>query len=377
MATVYLHIGAHKTGTTAIQYFLWNNRKKLRRQGYLYSDFYLSAHSHGELANIIKPNNRDVRLRECRHQFKKKVLASGYENIIFSSEVFLEGQNIAEAARDFFPREHCDVKVIVYLRNQVDWLESVFHEIVRDPYRRYTGDIRGMREYRQGLHDYWHLLKPWVEHFGASSIRLCPYETAKAGDGILDHLLALLGVDEHDSFDFSVSEDNQNLRLHPLASEFLRRVNRYPMLNGEHSSLVEGLQDASVRIDQKFDRSFRLLDAETASALVDEFSDRNRDLFAQYSRYKPTSLFEEYQTATRARHVADEFGPEVQHEIVSALSSRARSLLENLVSKVANREAEKVFLPPPQSDREKRLDEVVFRQRFELRRLYQKYGDKG
>ena len=377
MPTVYLHIGAHKTGTTAIQYFLWNNRESLKSQGYLYPDFYLSPFSHGELANIIKPNNRDARLVDCQNQLKEQVLDSGYRNIIFSSEVFLEGENIAEAARDFFPKAHCDVKVILYLRNQVDWLESVFHEIVRDPYRRYTGDLSGMREYRQGLQDYRRLLEPWLKHFGASSIELCPYETAKAEGGILHHLLALLGVEEKDSFDFNVSEGNQNLRLHPLASEFLRRVNRYPMLNSEHRSLVGALQNASAGIDRKFDRNFRLLDAETASVLVNEFSGQNRDLFAQFSRYEPTSLFEGYQAAVEARHTADEFGPEVQHAIVDALCPSSRSLLEDLVPAVANRETGKIFLRPPGCNREERLDEVIFRQRFELRRLYQEYVDKG
>lgn len=36
MTTIYLHIGMPKTGSTSLQKFLFTNREKLLRQGYLY-----------------------------------------------------------------------------------------------------------------------------------------------------------------------------------------------------------------------------------------------------------------------------------------------------------------------------------------------------
>src|SRR5699024_12805516 len=95
MTTVYLHIGAHKTGTTALQYFLWNNRKRLRKEGYLYPKLGLGGYSHGVLANVIKPNNRDPKLPEYSRRFREEVLNSRHDNSVLSSEVFLEGLNVA------------------------------------------------------------------------------------------------------------------------------------------------------------------------------------------------------------------------------------------------------------------------------------------
>ena len=38
--TVFVHIGMHKTGTTAIQHFLERNREPLRRRGLCYPGYY-------------------------------------------------------------------------------------------------------------------------------------------------------------------------------------------------------------------------------------------------------------------------------------------------------------------------------------------------
>lgn len=375
MTTVYLHIGAHKTGTTALQYFLWNNRKRLRKKGYMYPKLGLGGYSHGILANIIKPNNRDARMLKYRERFRREVLESGYDKIILSSEVFLEGINVAAAVRDFLQDQNCCVRVIVYLRNQADWLESVFHEIVRDPYRRYTGDIFHMREYEQNFHDYDRLLQPWIEQFGDGAVVLCPYDKAKRDGGILVHFLELLGITNPADFEFSSAENYHNVRLHPLASEFLRRVNRFPLLNGEHQALVRDLQYISPYLEHRFGGRFRLLGSEAISALNEKFSDQNRELFRSYSRYGPLSLFENINDSLPAKHVNDNFGPDVQHAVVDGLESSTRSILEDLIPKVKNRRRGEVFLPPPPQDQEMRLNEVIFRQRFELRRLYQMYGD--
>lgn len=377
MKTIYLHIGAHKTGTTALQYFLWNNRKRLRREGYLYPELGLGGNSHGVLGNILKPNNRDPRLPEFHACFEREVLRGEYDKIILSSEVFLEGMDVAAAARDFFAKDICNVKVIVFLRNQADWLESVFHEIVRDPYRRYTGDIQHMREYQQGLHDYGCLIKPWRDHFGDDAMVLCPYEIARRDGGIFTHLLELLDVENPNAFDFTVNENNQNLRLHPLASEFLRRANRFPMLNGEHKALVADLQRISPRIGQWFDARFRLLGQEAIAGLANEFAGRNRELFASYSRYGATALFEDATGTSMEQQVGASLGADVQHALFDALKPRIQALLEEVIPKARNRRRGEAFLHPPPEDQEKRLNEVIFRQRLELRRLYQKYGDEA
>lgn len=45
MATVYLHIGTSKTGTTALQKFMRRNEEEMKKQGYCYPRLHLGIQS--------------------------------------------------------------------------------------------------------------------------------------------------------------------------------------------------------------------------------------------------------------------------------------------------------------------------------------------
>ena len=49
-----LHIGTNKTGTTAIQSFLYNNSQQIRNLGFSYPDFGIHNHGHHNLARLLK-----------------------------------------------------------------------------------------------------------------------------------------------------------------------------------------------------------------------------------------------------------------------------------------------------------------------------------
>src|SRR5699024_8549524 len=141
--------------------------------------------------------------------------------------------------------------------------------------------------------------------------------------------------------------------------------------------VVEDLQGITPDIGQRFGDKFRLLSPDTAGALAEEFADRNRDLFRSYSRYGAVPLFEVSGAVPQAPDAGSNFGPDVQHALIDALKPATRALLEDLIPKVKSRQHGQACLPPPPRDQEKRLNEVIMRQRFELRRLYQKRGDRG
>lgn len=226
------------------------------------------------------------------------------------------------------------------------------------------------------MHDYERLLAPWIEQFGGEAMELCPYEKARVDGGILKHLLQLLGIKDHDAFDFSVDADNQNLRLHALASEFLRRVNRFPLLNNEYLQVVDDLQRITPSIGDQFGEKFCILSPQTVDDLRDKFASRNSELFSRYSRYGSEALFPDREHETETPFAGDSLNQRVQHAIVEALSPKAMALLET-IPKVRKRIPGKPFLPPPPQDQEKRLNEIIFRQRFELRRLYENTDRKA
>src|SRR5690606_38132491 len=194
----------------------------------------------------------------------------------------------------------------------------ILNEIGRDHNRKNNGDIPLMSEYEQGLHDYGRLLAPWIEQFGSEAIELCPYEKAKADGGILKHLLHLLDIKENDGFNFSVDPEHQNLRLHALASEFLRRVNRFPFLNDEYLQVVGDLQRVSPWIGEQFGEKFRVLAPQTVDDLRDEFAGRNSKLFSDYSRYGSEALFPDKEQESQVPFAGKSLNERVQHVIFEA-----------------------------------------------------------
>jgi hypothetical protein len=226
------------------------------------------------------------------------------------------------------------------------------------------------------LHNYEKLIAPWVEAFGDEAIVLCPYEKAKSDGGIVKHLLNLLGVHDHGGLDFSIETKHQNLRLHALATEFLRRVNRYPFLNDEYLAIVEDLQRISPEISANFAGSFRVFSPQIVDELRNQFSESNRKLFAAYSSYGEEALFLEKEKKSALFFAGKNFDADVQCLIFNALNTKIQALLET-IPKVKSRKVGEPFLPPPPKGQEERLNEIIFRQRFELRRLYEKLGCKG
>ena len=378
MKRIYLHIGTHKTGTTALQFFLWNNRIRLMELGFLYPEIGLGGgYAHGVLANIIKPNNRDDRLTEYKKEFNREIGSSHVPNILLSSEVFLEGLNVADSVRQFIDQDAFDVSIIVYLRNQVDWLQSVYNEVIRDPYRRFTGDIFQLREYQQKYHDYERILEPWVKHFGADAIILRPYGNFRCKNEIFHDFLNSVGIKDLDSFNYDVKKGNENIRLHPLATEFLRRANCFAMMQSEYFMVLDELSRLSRILADKYGGKYFAIATETKNEIVAKFGAKNRELFRKYAGLKDMSLFENMKLDGEEISCQSGFGAEAQHFIINNMKTEVRQYLERLVCSIGNRKGGKPFLDVPPVNNEDRLNEVILRQRMELRKLYERLSDKS
>jgi hypothetical protein len=115
-----LHIGLHKTGTSSLQFALFQLRNELQQLGWSYPGL------NGSLAH--HQLRRDLAMQKTSgvvSKFREYVLNSGFQNFIISSEgfdVFTPDQ--IRATRDFFKGLGLETKVIYFIRNQADMLES-------------------------------------------------------------------------------------------------------------------------------------------------------------------------------------------------------------------------------------------------------------
>lgn len=147
-----LHIGQSKTGTTAIQTFLQNNRKALKSAGVIYPDYYkgkypLDTINHNSFAEELAGFSRYPRISvdEYWEQFCNQAQEANAHTMILSAESFFGAPQIwrLENKEDFFLvhkkkivrlkslTEKDQVEIICYLRSPEDWFESVVAHIVR------------------------------------------------------------------------------------------------------------------------------------------------------------------------------------------------------------------------------------------------------
>lgn len=138
MDTIYIHCGLHKTGTTALQGFLAGQRDKLRSLGFLYphAGTLGAGTGHHNIAWELSGDHRfDAKAGDLNALFDEISGFSG--NIVLSSEDF--ESSLAHTGRWGRLREMAaatnrSLALVVYLRNQASYMESLYLEMLKHGY---------------------------------------------------------------------------------------------------------------------------------------------------------------------------------------------------------------------------------------------------
>lgn len=133
---LYLHIGTPKTGSTAIQAFCYRNRKLLQEHGVLYPAFKLSE-TLGDGRYAQDGNAGHIACRKGSEEEQAQMIfdrIGNAETTILSAETFWDHDHsflrkIIEYLVEKAPSLSIDV--IVYLRNQADYFESLYRENIQ------------------------------------------------------------------------------------------------------------------------------------------------------------------------------------------------------------------------------------------------------
>ncbi len=132
--TLIIHIGTMKTGTTALQHFLYNNREELKNYGWIYPDFFEILPEFSEEVRNERTKNgiylydKDVRTgiktnsKRWTEVWKNVLEQLEQYNVILSAEELYE-IDILKVLREV-KKLYGNIKVIVYLRRQDRYIES-------------------------------------------------------------------------------------------------------------------------------------------------------------------------------------------------------------------------------------------------------------
>lgn len=136
---VLLHVGTSKTGSTSLQNNILHNEDRLRKLGFSYvkagrrdSD----KLNHHPVAMAFGLGREDIEESEERStlvpQIQEEILAGNAEQYLISSEMMSNTFPVSAVEDDFVRFVHSlDAKVVIYVRNQLDWIISWYNHMVR------------------------------------------------------------------------------------------------------------------------------------------------------------------------------------------------------------------------------------------------------
>jgi hypothetical protein len=297
-----LHIGAPKTGSTAIQIALTQNRNRLLQQGFLYpTSLGLIAHpllaicagSIWRYSNLhreqhVKPVTGVVQARsDVFAMLAAEIDANRPNTLIVSYEgLFSNYSDNASVKRlkkiaDAIAKK---TQVIVFLRRQDEALLSHF------VHGRRLGDSRELRiphELRQLSYlDYHKQLRHWAAVFGAENLTATPFRRDRFRQGdVVSHFMQSVGID---ATGFELSSDS-NVGLDCLQEQFLERLNLIlpRFKNGQPNPFRWGIHQAIDRA--KLTEKRRTLSAEERDYVMDFYQNSNALLARDYGN--PSEAF--------------------------------------------------------------------------------------
>ncbi|MCP4474281.1 MAG: hypothetical protein GY821_06895, partial [Gammaproteobacteria bacterium] len=250
---LYIHIGTHKTGTTAIQKFLSANSDYLLKHGVLYPDFCRQEYKHNHLVyrysealnRAVKRNFDEKEIVALKKEFDNEIEKSGARKIILSSEELFEplGKQQWQFIRTLC--SHYEVFMVVYFRRQDELIISCYNQAVR-----FISDVKLplLSVLEQGylkelLDNYERVLSVWSEIVGDDHITVVPYE-GEIKNNAITHFLECVGIDNYAEMSKLGERENSNMpytlvKLKRLINNATEEVLPYGMM--DFTSLVKGL----------------------------------------------------------------------------------------------------------------------------------------
>ena len=263
MSRAVIHIGAGKTGSTAIQYFLAHNAEALGRLGFSYPRVaQASTRADGANHNRLAYQLLEPRPAAAERAMARALARSAEDNptTLLSAEVLYMRPFESEfpspkaylAAKDaaldrlfalLAPFERVDV--LCYVRRHDRWIESIYNERIKTGRERGTSFAEFAAAYGRG--HYLPQLDAWAKRLREGRVTVRPYEAAARGDGgLIGDFRRAVGIEA------KLPEAPKSLRsanpgLGRDFVEFARLAAALPLDRRQRARLATGLVAISAR----------------------------------------------------------------------------------------------------------------------------------
>ena len=308
---IIIHIGTEKTGTSAIQEFLLQNKSALLGQGFFYlhmdgrneyRDFSAYCMRPGKVDGYFRINGiTDKESREkfdsnFLKQFNEKIssIPSTTHTVIVSSEHFCSRLNTTEEVsrvyailQPFFS----SMEIVCYLRNQLKKVPSQYSTAIK------SGSILTFDEFfskkvcaKHPSDDYHHMLSLWETVFGKDKLNVRLFEkNFFHGGSLFTDFCSILGEGIFNQLHFI--PEQQNEALSHSGCKVMRRINSIlPRL--VRGGRVEEFRTFLIRQISRYIKGEPvMLTKEQHQLVCQQYVESNAKVCARYFPSRP-SLFE-------------------------------------------------------------------------------------
>jgi len=300
MKELVLHVGATKTGSSAIQHFLLQNRAALEPLGVLYPDVGIAGNAHHIIAAAIHPSawrmhqdafagkDRPAYFLQLVEQFKQAADESSAARAVMSSE-YLWGQfhdafyTPLQALAAAF-----EVRLLCYVRRQDDWLESTYAQSVK------SGEGRSFREWLlrhldqgPGFCHYDRILRQWERVVPAERIHVRVYDASNGVTDSVADLLDFLGIADRGTLALAAGSSNPSPLPHD--TEMIRLINRSGLSEARKQNLRRVLLMGSAKKPPH--AAFHYLSADETIQLLRRYEAGNAAVAKRYMGRADGQLF--------------------------------------------------------------------------------------
>ncbi|MEM8663227.1 MAG: hypothetical protein AAGF49_03775 [Pseudomonadota bacterium] len=188
---VVLHIGATKTGSSALQATLHDRRDELARHGILYSAIGVAAGAHHLLAAAIHPGawrmhqhelpeDRAAYFEDGAASIRGEAMTACAETIILSSEYFWGAfpPDFYRKVKAAFPE--ASFELVAFVRQPDDWVISSYAQAVK------SGESRDFSTWSTDIMDRWgsgfhvfRVINRWRTYLDAQQTHVLRYASVK------------------------------------------------------------------------------------------------------------------------------------------------------------------------------------------------------
>lgn len=240
--TLFLHIGSHRTATTAIQSTMFANREFLRRQGVLYP---LGVQKHIGLINRIFGGQTTASAAAAMLNERADAQDLPIHTVVLSDEAISKRRDLTPLSA---LQEQFEVKVVVAMRRQDLWLESWWAQNVKGQWDRELCHVSWPDFLADRARFHWIDFDRYINHaeavFGKGSVLPYVFERGQMPEGPVAAFMKQIGVERAAKMR---PAGGDNISLSPTMSEFLRHL---PLIDAPMKFRLELISMAE-RVDKQ------------------------------------------------------------------------------------------------------------------------------